>query len=525
MDLDGFKAKAIDMQMMDVYARRIECKHALFLFDSCFSGSIFALSRAVPASISYKTTYPVRQFITSGSAGETVPDESIFSQQFAAALDGEADTDGDGYVTGVELGEFLHTNVINYSRDSQHPQYGKIRDPNLDKGDFVFQLPRKALPSPEEPPDVSLDIDDLEEQAKRIEAAKAAWASTLEKMKEDLSKVKEFGKRDVPPELKIQAWERFLNTFANDNPYSQEDNQIRQEASQQVSLLRSLEKRPVEPGEPEPKPSEREPEIEMARTRVGKDGATMVLIPAGEFQMGSDEVSDQEKPIHAVYVDAFYIDQHEVTNAQYRQFVEATGHKEPSGFAIVDGNWKSGFQPWSDENFNRDDQPVVCVTWEDAKAYCDWAGKRLPTEAEWEKAARGGQAEIRYVWGDAWPPSSGAANIADAAFKRVFPQESSIADYNDGYIHTAPVGSFKPNGYGLYDMAGNVWEWCSDWFDESYYKTSPSQNPVGPGSGSYRSLRGGSWLNAPGELPLAYRLGGVPKGPYWDIGFRCVEQE
>lgn len=139
-DEAGFIAKALDMQMMEVYAKRIQAKHALFLFDSCFSGSLFSLSRAVPENISFKTAKPVRQFLTSGSAEEQVPDESIFRQQFVAALKGEADLNQDGYITGTELGEFLQDNVVNYSQGSQHPQYGKIRHPMLDKGDFVFKI-------------------------------------------------------------------------------------------------------------------------------------------------------------------------------------------------------------------------------------------------------------------------------------------------------------------------------------------------------------------------------------------------
>ena len=144
-DLDGFLDSAMDMQMIEVYAKRIRSKHALFVFDSCFSGSLFALSRAIPQNISYKTASPVRQFITSGTAGETVPDQSIFRRQFISALQGEGDTDKDGYVTALELGEFLQKTVVNYSKNAQHPQYGKIRNPNLDKGDFVFVLPKAAL--------------------------------------------------------------------------------------------------------------------------------------------------------------------------------------------------------------------------------------------------------------------------------------------------------------------------------------------------------------------------------------------
>jgi hypothetical protein len=150
----GFKDKAIDMMRFDNFAQQIECKHVLFIFDSCFSGSIFALSRgAVPEVISYKTARPVRQFITSGSADEMVPDKSVFKSQFVSGIEGEADTDNDGFVTGTELGEFLLKQVVNYSKGTQHPQYGKIRNPNLDKGDYVFIVrmpePKKVVPSPE----------------------------------------------------------------------------------------------------------------------------------------------------------------------------------------------------------------------------------------------------------------------------------------------------------------------------------------------------------------------------------------
>ena len=143
-DLNGFLDTAMDMQQIEVYAKRIRSKHALFIFDSCFSGSLFALSRAIPENISYKTAKPVRQFITSGSAEEKVPDTSIFRRQFVAALNGEGDTDGDGYITAIELGEFLQKSVVNYSRNAQHPQYGKIRNPNYDKGDFVFALSKSV---------------------------------------------------------------------------------------------------------------------------------------------------------------------------------------------------------------------------------------------------------------------------------------------------------------------------------------------------------------------------------------------
>ena len=256
---------------------------------------------------------------------------------------------------------------------------------------------------------------------------------------------------------------------------------------------------------------------------TGKDGAPMVLIPAGEFQMGSNDSKDNQKPVHTVYLDAFYIDIHEVTNAQYRKFVQATGHREPVGKGFVEGSrgeWNPGFRSWSDKRFNGDDQPVVCVNWEDAMAYCKWAGKRLPTEAEWEKAARGGLVGKKYVWGNVMPPPRGAGNFADGAGRGILPDYLRVNGYDDGYIYCAPVGSFDANGYGLYDMAGNVWEWTADWYDENYYANSPRRNPAGPIWGQRRVNRGSSWYN---NVPVAFRDNQPPTFATSGIGFRCAQ--
>jgi len=143
-DRGTLRSVAISMLEIEIYAKQMDAKHALFLFDSCFSGSIFGLTRAIPAAISDKTAKPVRQFITAGAADQEVPDDSVFRRQFVAALGGEADLNHDGYVTGSELSQYLEYSVINYTRGAQTPQYGKIRDPFLDKGDFVFFLPKSA---------------------------------------------------------------------------------------------------------------------------------------------------------------------------------------------------------------------------------------------------------------------------------------------------------------------------------------------------------------------------------------------
>ena len=240
-------------------------------------------------------------------------------------------------------------------------------------------------------------------------------------------------------------------------------------------------------------------------TIIGQDGAPMALIPAGEFQMGDhfNEGDNDERPVHTVYLGAFYMDIYEVTNAQYQKFMSATGHAAPFF--------------WSDSRFNAPQQPVVAVSWYDAVAYAEWAGKRLPTEAEWEKAARGGLIGKPYPWGDEAP-------VAGGVYRANYDPGNDAAD---GYAYTAPVGSFPPNGYGLYDMAGNVWEWCADWYDENYYTNSPHSNPLGPNSGNFGVvLRGGSWGGTTAfYLRVANRGYHHPTYPNYYVGFRCVSQD
>lgn len=242
---------------------------------------------------------------------------------------------------------------------------------------------------------------------------------------------------------------------------------------------------------------------------IGQDDVPMVFIPAGEFQMGdaSYEGMSDQRPVHTVYVDAFHMDVYEVTNARYQRFMDTTGRGAP------------GY--WSDPRFNAPEQPVVGVSWHDAVAYAEWVGKRLPTEAEREKAARGGLTGKLYTWGDEDPDAGG-----------IYRANYDNAEDADGYAYTAPVGSFAPNGYGLYDMAGNVWEWCADWYDRDYYSDSPERNPTGPDSGDawwggeYRVCRGGSWSGGPFTLRVAFRYEQRPTVTYYHyLGFRCVAQD
>lgn len=236
----------------------------------------------------------------------------------------------------------------------------------------------------------------------------------------------------------------------------------------------------------------------------------MTLIPAGSFIMGSNDGFDNEKPPHEVYIDAFYMDIHEVTVAQFKQFVDATGYKADS-----EKEGKQDEDTWRHDTdgklIDRDrmNHPVINVSWNEAQAYAKWAGKRLPTEAEWEYAARSGSKGYKYSWGNGDPVGKKGDNLG-------------WPSYDDGYRYTAPVGSFEPNEFGLFDMTGNVMEWCADWYDPSYYAISPKQNPKGPESGAMRVSRGGSWLGVP-DSRCAFRSGDKPAERASYVGFRCAQ--
>jgi formylglycine-generating enzyme required for sulfatase activity len=305
----------------------------------------------------------------------------------------------------------------------------------------------------------------------------------------------------------------------------------------------------------------------------------MVWIPGGEFVMGSDSklARPDEQPAHPVRVDGFWIDATEVTNAQFERFVAATGYlttaeraptveellanapvgtPAPPPEVLVAGslvftppdaavplddvrnwwvwtpgaNWRHPEGPDSDLS-DRQDHPVVHVSWDDAVAYARWAGKRLPTEAEWELAARGGLSRMDYTWGnDPYQEARPQANL----WTGTFPHRNTATD---GYARTAPVKTFPPNGHGLYDISGNVWEWCADWYDRELYRHRPPSsvtvNPQGPEQSrdpmrpfmSQRSQRGGSFLcndSYCARYRPSARHGCTPDTGMSHVGFRCV---
>jgi formylglycine-generating enzyme required for sulfatase activity len=223
---------------------------------------------------------------------------------------------------------------------------------------------------------------------------------------------------------------------------------------------------------------------------------SMALVPAGEFSMGSLRGDPDEQPARKVYVDAFFMDKYQTSVGKYGTFLEATAREAPADWDVMN---KSMHQK----------RPVVNVDWTDADAYCKWAGKRLPTEAEWEKAARGTDGRT-YPWGNELPTDF-HANMK----KEIW----------NNHVVLTPVGMFE-NGkspYGIYDMAGNVWEWVSDWYSQDYYKVGPLKNPTGPSTGSYKVVRGGSWGSSPKDLRSSDRESRLPSFGGLGTGFRCAK--
>ncbi len=300
----------------------------------------------------------------------------------------------------------------------------------------------------------------------------------------------------------------------------------------------------------------------------------MAWVPGGEFVMGDDASQDGDARTHTIMVSPFWMDQHEATNAEFAKFVTATQYvtmaeRNPNAadfppdvnpadlvpfsavFQCADCNAKAcdddtakrlnaglpaSHPPWwvrrtgaswrhpdgPDSNLDgKDNWPVVHMAWTDAAAYAKWAGKRLPTEAEWEFAARGGLKQALFVWGNE-PQGTNGRYFANT-YQGRFP---ATLDPRDGFAGVAPVGSFAANGYGLHDMSGNVWEWCNDWYDPGYYLISPKVNPPGPDAGVQKVRRGGSYLCSDDYcrryVPGA-RDKGLPDDCACHIGFRCVK--
>ena len=466
----------------------------------------------------------------------------------------------DDYITGEELGFYLKHQVPKYNK-AQHPQYGKINDPHLDQGDFVFVLPKEeawtlpinefatiatltvtSTPSGadiyvdnawigktplidykvdtggryEKQVTVGLELSGYKYRAAKLtlkEDKKTPWDVRLEKL---IPRMATLTVTSTPSGASVYVDGALIG------PTPLHDYKIDTGLAREKQVTVGLElsgykyraaKLTLKGGKKTPWEVhlERIPRIQKATVPSNVTPEGMVLIPAGEFQMGSNDGEFDEKPVHTVYVDAFYMDVYEVTNAQYKKFVDANPQwgKDHIPSVYHDGNY---LKHWTGNSYGRGDYPVVYVSWYGAMAYAEWAGKRLPTEAEWEGAARGGLSGKKYPWGDLL--------------------DSSKAQYRGR--GTTAVGTYPPNGYGLYDMAGNVWEWCLDAYDGDFYKSPPHRNPIAEVGDitqvtrrftnvkAPRVLRGGAWSNSRSALRVADRRRFNPAFTDNGSGFRCA---
>ena len=576
----GLEGASIDMSSLITQAKKIESRHVLFMFDSCFSGTILNVRDGLrpPEGISDSIKYPVRQFITAGREGETVPDYSYFKQAFLDLIQGHVpEPFADGYITGEELGYYLKHEVPGYNR-GQHPQYGKIQDPYLNKGDFVFVLPQTSnnskitivgkdeanteefvkldMPLEKMLTKITFTVTDLSGNSNE-EVIFEGEGITCDPDRIVLTqKFEENGRTYyayyiVLPQYAVEGnryifvplaqsgggsgvfWD--LNVVDKKTLRSVDDVVLGDRADVKEVILADVDsdtvsityvKREVRDGKvvyDSDKAIKKHfrmiqgalQEVEIPNRVPSASYADMVLIPAGEFGMVSSAGDSGEKLVYTMYIDAFYMDKYEVTNAQYKMFVDENPEWQKGNISSKyhDGNY---LKSWNGNNYpsGKDNHPVVNVSWYGAMAYAKWIGKRLPTQAEWEKAARGGLVDQKYPWGNSI--------------------DSSKANYSRNVGDTTPVGSYPPNGYNLYDITGNVWEWCLDEHDRDSYLTPPRHNPVAGDSSitdmigefldldSWRMLRGGSWIMFARDVEVSDGKHAPPDFSDDDFGFRCV---
>ena len=579
-DKVGFEVASIDMSSLVTQAEKIQARHVLFMFDSCFSGTIFNVRNEpqLPEGISDSVKHPVRQFIAAGRAGETVPDCSYFKVAFLELIQGHVpEPFPDGYITGEELGYYLKNKVPEYIK-GQHPQYGKIRHPSLDKGDFVFVIPqtinnsRVTIVRKDE-----VDTEDFVKLDMPLEKMLTKITFTVTHLSGDSNeevvfegegltrypdrmvltqKFEENGRTYYPyyvllPQYAVEGnqyifvplaqsgggtgvfWN--LNVVDKKTLRSVDDVGLGDRADVKEVILANADSDTVSITYIKREVRDRKvvydsdkaikkhfrmiqgtlQEVEIPNRVSSAFYADMVLIPDGEFETVRSTGDSGKKLVYTVYIDAFYMDKCEVTNAQYKMFVEANPEWQKGNISSKyhDGNY---LKSWNGNNYpsGKDNHPVVNVSWYGAMAYAKWVGKRLPTQAEWEKAARGGLVGQKYPWGNSIDPSK--------------------ANYSRNVGDTTPVGSYPPNGYNLYDITGNVWEWCLDEHDRDFYLTVPRHNPIAGVSSvtdmisefldldSWRVLCGGSWIRFGRDMEVSDGNYAPPDFSDDDFGFRCV---
>ncbi len=526
----AFRLKALSLRRFGEYMREARAKHVLAVFDSCFGGTVFNVARALPpAAITRAITLPVRQFISSGDADQVVSDDGTFRRLFIDALQGaepSADANRDGYLTGTGLGQFLYNKVTNFSNGQQTPRYGKLNARGYDRGDFVFEVrqPKGGVAAAKPPA--------AEPQPPLSEAAQA-W-------------------KEIKERTDVRVFKAFRDQFGKANPLydTLAEQRIAELTPAQAPIANALNTAP--------KPLEGSCDgllVSVAQSSVRPcikpgsgqsfkdclDCPEMVVLPAGSFLMGSPEGEagryPDEVPQHQVTIaEPFAVGRTHVTRGQFAKFVTATGHETDGGCWTLSGTeWKENkTASWRSPGFEQsDNHPVVCMNWNDAATYAAWLAKttgqpyRLLSEAEAEYATRGvtkPTAQPRYFFGDDETALCKYANGLDETAKASgkTPSSWTYSSCKDRYIVTAPVMSFKPNAFGVYDVHGNAWTWTEDCYSANYQAAPNDGSAKTTGDCSRRVLRGGSWVSFPRHLRSAVRVGFNPDNRFSDNGFRLA---
>jgi formylglycine-generating enzyme required for sulfatase activity len=528
-----FRLKAISLRRFGEYMREAKARHVLAIFDSCFSGGVFNVARSLPPpAITLATTQPVREFISSGEAEQQVSDDGTFRKLFLDVLAGkepDADANHDGYVTGTELGLFLHQKMTNLTNNRQTPRYGKLNALGYDRGDFVFQVSKPDAPSVAATP-----------TPQSTSEAERAWAAmqgtTSQAVLEDF--IKRYGDSFYGTLARARLGELKKSQVAVVAPVAEpqpsrpvQNTQVGVVAPPVAPVAPTFSHRPC--GAPltvltvslltrSPQPLSAAEECALKPKDVFRECDTcpkMVVVPPGSFTMGSPSNEkgrdDDEGPQHVVtIVNAFAVGKFTVTVDEFAEFVKATGYDAGSKcFTFEEGKTeeRSG-RSFRNPGFPQTGaHPAVCLDWNDAKVYAAWLSKkigkpyRLLTEAEWEYTARAGTT-TDYWWGD--DVGKGNANCAGCGSQWDNKQAS-------------PVGSFKPNAFGLYDMHGNVSQWVEDCIHRDYVG-APSDGSTWSSGDCQHVVRGGSWYGNPRFLRSAERYGSAIDRSSSTTGFRVA---
>ncbi len=513
------ESSCINTNTLKKLTDEIPSNHVLVIIDGCISISSFTRRRTLNIEkfadyLKESTSRKGRQVLVAGDAGDSFglkgPGKfSLFTGNILTGLkNGKADLNDDGFILASELEKFLKKSMS--KRPNQTPRLGSVFGSG--GGDMLFTRPDKLKLAKMEKRRHGLFSKEMEKR--RQETMKLVKSLVVKRMAKRQAKlVKKTRKKQkqkmlskqkenialIKKRIKHSLAKKNNNKFVLDKslPVSKQEEIISRELKRlkkEEKLIKSnIRKLTAKLKDLENKSPTRK-HVPIKTRKTYPDEAEMVFVPAGEFIMGNDDGDYEETPQRKVYLSAYWIDRYEVTNKQYLKFCNDTGYRLPAYI--------------KDKDLNKDNQPVTGVSWDDALAYSKWAKKRLPTEAEWEKAA-GGIYSYPFPWG-----------------KKYKKNYANLYGRKDGFKYSAPVGSFSKGAsyYGCMDMSGNLWEWVNDYFLDNYYQKAPNKDPKGPESGTFRVFRGGSWANYYFVARTTSRNGNFPyyRNQYI-VGFRLAK--